>query len=283
MPARRIAPLFLAAVALLVSLATARLARACDCADFQLVAPADGAEDVPPDTKLWELGRHATRAPTHKLIGPDAEVPLTSVTLPGPAQWGAVSSPATELMPGVHYRFVSCPRNRPCTTLSTFRVGSKRAEKPALPAELGRTSIFQKEGPDSSCGPTDTRLVSFDMHWRGLILLVNVDGTNGYPADVSRAFDGAFTRNEKILLGTSPCPRAWAPDGKASSDVSFGAVSLAGEFSGWTTPTQVTLPDDDSGGCALGRNSVATGAPWRLGIAAVLGLLFLRRRRPRAR
>ena len=121
----------------------------------------------------------------------------------------------------------------------------------------------------------------FDFDWKGLLLLVDIAGTNPFPADPARVLHHARPRSDiesygGVWVGSGPCGQ-WPLDRNVdTAEVRFGAVNLAGAFSGWSEPTTITLPlgcDCDLGGAAGGAGGGAS--------AAILGacLLLLERRR----
>ena len=82
-----------------------------------------------------------------------------------------------------------------------------------------------------------------------------------------------------VRVGSGPCTGGWPRSGDGAADsapVRFGAIDLAGNFSGWSDPVNVQLPDGC--GCRLGGAAPGASALW---MAPLLGLFALRKRRSR--
>jgi MYXO-CTERM domain-containing protein len=263
-------------------------ARACSCSGKNIVAPANGEVDVPPNTRLWHADPFTTiQQVRFMLTGPQGEVPLRTLAL-GPPSFalGHVSTPESELVPGASYGFSACGGpGHPCKVLSRFTVGERRAEKPRIPVETGkRSDWYREEERGSSCGSDPSRFVILNFDWEGLLLLVDVAAQNPYPADPAGLLHHARTAQEiqtagGVWVGRGPCGPFWprADDGRIldSAEVRFGAVNVAGEFSGWGDPVTIQLPEGC--GCRLGGNAPAGGAGvW---MAAALGLFWVVRKR----
>jgi hypothetical protein len=281
--------LFGAAMALGLALAMPRRALACSCAERIVTAPADGDVDVPPNTKLWHAEPFRGRELRFTLTGPEGEVPLQTLELRSSGYGiGHLSTPERDLTSGASYRFAVCPGTEACTDLSRFTVGVRRAEKPPIPLEQGKRSDYYRPAePRSSCGPAPERFVTLNFDWEGLLLLIDVAGANKFPADPRAVLAYAVTAEEiksggGVRVGSGACRSNWPyleGDLADAAPVRFGAVNLAGEFSGWTDPVTIELPDGC--GCRLGGTVSGGSAGW---IAAPVGLcLLLGRRRLRAR
>jgi hypothetical protein len=260
--------------------------RACSCSDFELLAPADGQTDVPTNAKLWLI--IAGQSPfTPTLTGPGGEVPFSVLHL-GP-EWlqRLVITPVQELTPGATYELATCARGRQgqigqCRKVTRFSVGSRRADQPGLPVERGHSAFYLGGEKGSSCGSSPTRTVEFKVDWAGLLLVADIDGANPFPADPGGLLFAAITNKRyayqgHFSLGTGPCVSPHWP-AQDTAQVRFGVVNIAGEFSGWSQPSPVTLPED--GGCQMAGGR-GPRAPWTAGGLAIL-LLLLRRLRFRA-
>jgi MYXO-CTERM domain-containing protein len=261
-------------------------ARACSCFQPKVTAPANGAVDVPPNTKLWYVADGISSGQAlFTLTGPQGEIPLSAVEL-GDLGYlrGFVLTPERELNPGA-YRLALCQAAKPCSELTAFTVAQGRADEPRIPVERGgRSEWYRKGDPGSSCGPDPSRFAILDFDWEGLLLLADVAEANPYPADPARLFYHAFTATEierggGVWVGAGACTPYWPRSAEGIADsapVRFGAVNLAGEFSGWSEPVTVQLPEGC--GCRLGGAGGGSAA-W---IAVALGLCgLLRRRRSR--
>src|SRR5687767_12623878 len=77
-----------------------RAAHACSCAGFGWTEPANGATDVPVNTKLWRIPDFAAEYPiaTYRLVGPNGDVPMETKSIgppngPPTAPFGLVLTP----------------------------------------------------------------------------------------------------------------------------------------------------------------------------------------------
>jgi MYXO-CTERM domain-containing protein len=269
--------------------AATRPAQACSCAEMRLTAPAPGERDVPPNTKLWHVhSLHRTAGLLFKLTGPQGEVPLQTMPLgTGSYVNGHLSTPETELTPGATYRFAVCPTQLSCTDLSEFTVGDRRAEKPRLPVESGKRSEYYRAGESgSSCGEDPERFAILNFDWEGLLLVVDVANQNPYPADPAGVLHQASSAEEirrsgGVRIGAGACTANWVrglADPPDSATVRFGAVNIAGQFSDWTAPTTVNLPQGCN--CTVGSPGTAPSPLWITAPLALV-LLYRRQRRPR--
>jgi MYXO-CTERM domain-containing protein len=287
---RRLASTFVGATMFLgLAAGAARPARACSCAEMKLIAPASGERDVPPDTKLWYVDEyHRKPGLLFRLTGPEGEVPLQTIPLgSGSYVSGHLSTPEAELTPGATYRFAVCPTQLSCTDLSVFTVGDRRAEKPRLPVETGERSEYYS-GADygSSCGDKPERFAILTFDWEGLLLVVDVASQNPYPADPAAVLHQATTAEEirrmgGVRIGAGACANNWVrglADAPDTAPVRFGAVNLAGQFSDWTAPTTINLPEGCT--CTVGSPGAAASSLWITGPLALV-LLYRRRRRRR--
>lgn len=248
-------------------------AQACSCRLPFLIAPADGASDVPTNTKIWHLPQVLSEQQgTFRLVGPLGDVAMDEQLIPangGPGIVGRVFTPRSPLTPGARYRFLVCGSLADCVGGEGFTVGAGRAEAPAKPRVLAREPFFVPGHLTGSCGPDDVRVVKFGLAWEGIALLWDVDGDNDFsPSNLAtlrrNRIDRATYEIEKGLpLGVQPCwswpwPKSASGAPKAQGAVRFGALDLAGNFSGWTDAEAVSLPEGPAAG---GGTSVDAAAP----------------------
>jgi MYXO-CTERM domain-containing protein len=233
-----------------------RVAQACSCGPPYLQEPRPGATDVPVNTKIWYLPPGPRIGATFRLEGPagDAAMDMTVVS-PGarfaPFTGGFVFTPRQPLTPGATYRFLVCVDGN-CQGDQGFTVGSRRLDSAALPRELSRQPLFISGDPRSSCGPAAIQLINFKFEWDGIALLADVDGDNHFsPVTFQDLLLHTATRaagqglNGELGLGLAPCsdwPRDASGNPVLNPRLRFGVLDIAGNFSGWTMPEQVSLP-----------------------------------------
>ncbi len=286
-------------VALVAALSAPGSALACSCAigSTDFLAPADGSTEVPTNTRIWVGGMHIGGAPQSAeelttsppvILQKDdgTEVDLTAGVIAGNNEVIGVFTPTVELAPGGVYSLVReiYSSNDPdpiFETLTTFTVGAEADnEFPAVPSELARSSSSSPRVPGqvSSCGPTD--MVEVRVEATGQLMVGQTGDEfefdpaelNGSVSEVS--FDG------ELDLGVGNCQWSW-PDAKpnASTELRWGAFDLAGNFSGWTEPTEITIPPAGCS-CTAQGGGTPSGA---LAIFAFVALAGWGRRRTGSR
>ncbi len=263
-------------IALLLALASTLLAGsalACSCAfeETELLAPADGATDVPVNARIWVGAGTANWGQGAVTLTGEAgaEVAATVSDLSGNNERIIVLAPAADLDAGAAYEVRVDDE-----VIGSFVAGAEADDAPPeVPGELEReaTSSARVPGMANSCGPTD--VVTLDLEPTGHVLIaslqgedtVDVEAIDGEAADVS--LDGL------LRIGSAGCTWSWtdaAPG--ASTGVRWGAFDLAGNFSGWSDEVTVTVPP---AGCTC--SSVGSPASGLAGLM-LLGLVVLRRR-----
>jgi MYXO-CTERM domain-containing protein len=234
-----------------------RVARACSCIGPGWIEPRDGATDVPVNTKLWRVSYEGDRAgTTFRLVGPTGDVELDALELPvtnlPPGYFFRhVLTPKQPLTPGAKYRLLICASGS-CRDGEGFTVGTRRLDFAALPREQSRQPIFVAGQPNSSCGPEPTRLVAFRFDWSGMAILWDVDGDNHFSPttmqDLLKHSYPLYLYEHSVgglPIGSGPClPGLYDASGNPLTNphLRFGVLDLAGNFSGWTTAQQVSLP-----------------------------------------
>jgi len=271
-------------------------ALACSCApgNTDFLAPADGSSGVPTNTRIWVGGMHLggtpqsaeelTTSPPVILQRDDGtQVGLTAGLIEGNNDLIAVFTPTVELSPEAEYSLLkeSYSLNDPAPvfeTLTTFTVGSESdTESPLIPDELSRSASASPRIPGqvSSCGPTD--MVDVLVETTGQLIVGQVsDGLEFDPAELNGSvselsFDG------ELEIGMAGCQWSW-PDAEpgASTELHWGSFDLAGNFSGWTEPTEITIPPAGCS-CSAQGGGTPSGA---LAIFAFIAVAGWSRRKP---
>lgn len=255
----------LALCAGLVTLAAARTTRASEyvCeAPFHaghLVAPRDGAREVPTDTQIWigldMLEQAEVDGSELILVGPDGEVALGPETaLEIPLSRVIVRRPAAPLAPDREYGVWLCRAERCDAFVTGFRTGpGPHAGGPARPRLIGG---------DSDTGRGDA---SMQIDFAGILVVDRADGDFDGPGLAGAAVTFSADPTAPVELAAGECGN-WSGD-RTRAELRFGAYDPSGAFSGWSEPATVEMS-----GCALAPSP---------GLPAVLLLFAGRRRRPR--
>ncbi len=278
----RASTLLLTGMALALGAAFPRAAEACSCAfdETQMLAPADGETDAPTNARVWVgaglfWGSRGSSAERVSLLdGAGAPVDAVATEMAGYIDLVVVLTPAAPLISGETYS-IQVDEDE---VLGTFTVGGDSdTDAPAIPAELDRESSSSARHPNmmSSCGPTD--VVSLELEPTGLIYVANIEGVDGLDPDGLTGEASELSATPELYIGSAGCTWSW-PDAEphASTTVRWGAFDIAGNFSGWSEPSDVTIP---AAGCSC---TLEGGAPPAAGAAAAvlaLAALGLRRRR----
>jgi len=240
---------------------------------FQLVAPADGATEVPRNTRIWGgLYGGETTAPAedYRLVASDGEeVPLSLGVLDITSDGGQLVSltPQRLLRPRTRYEF----QERGNRWLAFTTSLDEDNTPPAIPTETGRRlSAHLPEPPPLaiSCGITACRRgMDFILDANEFVLLADINrGSDLSMAATSGPVHQAhfFSAMMPVGLGTD-CP---AQD---TDQIRFGALDLAGNFSGWGEESTV----GQAMRCAC--SSTSGGATASLALLGVLGGMCVRR------
>lgn len=251
----------------LVTLAAARTSRATDyvCeAPFHaghLVAPRDGAREVPTDTQIWigldSLEQVEVDGSEIILVGPDGEVALGPETaLEIPLSRVLVRRPAAPLVPDREYGVWLCRAERCDVFVTGFRTGpGPHAGAPPRPHLIG-------EDPDQGSG---RGYFSMQVDFEGILVVDRADGDFDGPGLAGAAVTFSADPAAPVELVAGECGN-WSGDSTRAA-LRFGAYDPSGAFSGWSEPSTVEMS-----GCALAPSP---------GLPALLLLLVGRRRRPR--
>ena len=225
-------------------------ARACSCIGAP-TEPANGATNVPLNTRLW------THDPSPGLplqylelrVKGGADVPLATA---GALQFAsgarmAVLTPAHLLAPRTTYELASFTG----AVISTFTTGdTPDSVPPAAPA--GRpVRACARLTPNSSCGNSH-QSVELDITTDEVALVVLTRGETPPPPSLDRYPPSwppqpnpvSFHRVRNLDpygLGLGGCT-VW-PHPEPRGTVFYGALDIAGNFSGWTRGGDLGLPD----------------------------------------
>jgi MYXO-CTERM domain-containing protein len=255
-------------------------ARACSCVwGSDLLAPADGEVGVPTNARIWLGARRlgwwaldSTAPPTVSLENDQGTVPAARSVLASAGDSLTIITPAQELQPSTAYRILADSR-----LLGSFTTGAgPKLDAPAVPVEVER--LTYASGPfsgTSSCGSTNS--VYLRIRSDGLIAVLDKDGASTLdPAALSGSAADVSTPKELIGLSSGLCRRNWPGAGWGdSASVRLGTFDIAGNFSGWSEPIEVSIP---LVGCGC---SAGAGPASGLLVLAGLGALARRGRRPR--
>jgi hypothetical protein len=287
---RHLAPaLFGAALAVFVS----RPAKACSCAEpsvVQLNLPQ--GEGVSIHTAIF-VGQYAfiETEPTSLWLANAAGPIAAKQTRFKVGNEGFIDldmlKPSAALAPQTQYFVYRCRGEGPtstfeesCDALSSFTTGpaTEPAPPPALPRLVGKKAVADPFGSSSSCGD-DIAYVSYTLEWEGAVLLTELDELNVFSFENPQTPIFADAKNpylQSIAIGRSACGGWWSSSNKGDrTEVHFGVISSEGQFSGWTEPQKVKLPDP---GCSIGSRS----SGWSSAFAAGFLLLAGMQRRSRA-
>ncbi len=268
-------------VAAVCGIAVGAPALACSCAfeETQLLAPADGEADAPLNARVWvgggmyngEAGDAAIRLVLLDQAGDPVAATVTELS--GNNERIAVITPDELLVAGGTYTIELDEYE----VLGTFTVGDTQdQDAPALPTEADRESSASARIPNqtSSCGPTD--MVTLTLDGDGLVYVAEIDGWDSLDADAIDGEASEVSLDGVLQIGSAGCVWSW-PDAepRASTTVRWGAYDIAGNFSGWTTDEEISIPSAGCS-CSAGGQGAQHGAA-----ALLLGLLGLTVRRAR--
>lgn len=256
MPTRTI-PVLLAALAL--ALPQRARADSCELPSHRVVAPADGAVDVPTNAKIW-VGFADWDIRDVVLLGPgDIEPDVEfGIELVGETKhyttptWNGTAltiwTPVAPLEPNTDYQVWSC-EGASCSTMeAAFRTGDGPSSAPPPVPEVISAAGDRR-------GRCDPETITMQLAGEGIFV---VDFAEDDP-DADHEADGLLVspRGDIVL----PAPR--------TGDISLrvGAHAIDGSFSGWSEPVAVSV-----GGCSI------DDGPRPPALLALL-LLVVRRRR----
>lgn len=230
-----------ALVAALVALGVGT-ARACSCGSFVDVrTPQPGASEVPTNTSIWlgiseEFDFHVDALEQEfVLFSPEGEsLELSSTRIMVDDGDVLVITSTAQLEANARYELWLCDGMRCRDEVTDFVTGDgPDFQPPELPTELDREHDGRGPGP---CGRA--KWVDFTVEHEG-ILLVDVAGAANIDAEARTGRATLATSSPHFTLGRGLCLGGW-PGGR-SADIRLAAFDLAGNFSGWSEPTSVSL------------------------------------------
>jgi hypothetical protein len=228
-------------------------ARACSCAT-PFVRPADGATGVPLNTRIWVPSLGLDAKGVRLLREGGEEIPCDLGAIHHTAGMTVlVLTPRTPLAPSSRYQ-VRAPFAAYNPQPTSFTTGDTTdSTAPASPmAKLSR--VCAALTPNSSCGP-HYRLLEFEVPSDDTPLVVLTTGeepplptldrlpASWPPAGPRPMLSDRWSQQTPptLSLGQGTCSR-WPLD-QPRGNIFFGAVDLAGNFSGWRAGGPVALPD----------------------------------------
>lgn len=261
-----------------VSLAAAVLlhpapARACSCqVGFNATLPADGAIDVPTNTKIWIdgvldcNGYPSEMAP--RLLDPDgADVPFTMTCLNSGNFYVQVLvlHPDAPLLPDTTYTV------QPPTQIEfQFTTGAGTDDTPPeIPVEVDRAVEHTRAGPRDTCFNDAEHWATLTVTGEAALFVLDAGETTDLDPVAVAGTVAEVTAGDVLFLGSTACHGDNFPGGasrRAETTIRYGAFDLAGNFSGWSDPDPLSL-----GGCSVAPRSPA----WWLLLLPLIG----RRRR----
>jgi hypothetical protein len=223
------------------------------------IVPAMGDVDVPLNAKIW--------LPKINLAGAltltDAQgnsIALSSAELKGASVAYDVLTPSTPLTPSTTYTFT---HETLTTQFTTGTVADTIA--PALPQETDRnkTHVDATSGEDHH-GAYD--LVTVDITHEPGIAVIDIGGTTTLDAATASGLVATTGAANEFTLGDASLDCGEDNWNGASSTIRYGTFDVAGNFSGWTTPTTLTMP-----GCSMsGTDGASLGAIFMILVAIAL-------------
>jgi hypothetical protein len=211
------------------------------CEAEAVAAPADGATDVPLNTRIWG---GSPRGRIH-LTGPDGEVEAEQRYFPlagpaGSARALPVLVPSELLLPQTQYRVED--EARPALVRHFTTGGATDAEAPALPELLSveRTVGIRVElAFDGILVAAGDPLGTFESLEDLLKPEGFADGYFGF--DESEPLFTLLTQRPTLELATRECADPLLERGLA---VHFAAFDASGNFSGWSALVEVDPPEE---------------------------------------
>ncbi len=178
---------------------------------------------------------------------------------------------AEPLVPDAHYELWAG-----LARLSRFRVGTKAKTQPPkvqvrpLGGFAEKHHLIRRVPGRSAVG------FDFDVTHDGAVVLVDLGAARLDPATLTgEVADLAIER--RVFVGRHVCRENWSGvDTGSKAQVRFGALDVAGNFSGWTEPFEARTPSFRGLGCSTVSGALA--GPWALAALAFFKAVCTRRR-----
>jgi len=258
------------ALSLILTLPTEAEACSCITPTIEVVAPADGAVDVPTNARLWVGGIDSGPS---LMDASGTEVPGTVSSLRSLGGIVRIFTPDAPLTPGATYTGIGADRRR-----TIFTVGSAPdTTPPAVPSitsrkhDPGRT--FGTTFGGSNCDSADDRLLTLGIADSAVVTLVDINETSNLNTSVPEGPVSIMSDGDGVAIGKSACLYTW--EGTGDMGVRLATFDVAGNFSGWSEESAEVV---ETVGCSCDSTSPSRGGGPLLA-ALSLGLLLRRRRR----
>lgn len=252
-------------------------ARALSCATNWIPAPAQGDVGVPTNTLIWAHGRFGGASPA-RLIGPAGEVPVEErfFTVAISVDQGTnypVLVPEAELEPDTTYRIETSYEDISgvVTTESvSFTTGSGPLTSAPLPPQITSSEPGAGNGWEGGVN----RYLRLGVAHEGILIADNAGalGTIESAQDLwlperDADFESVplasgtrvvrwATLDSELWVGLGDC-MVWPETAADREQARFGVLDLAGNFSGWTGPVELTLPSVSEAESIIASNNQA--------------------------
>ena len=257
---------------------------ACSCmepgATFFL-QPEDGATGVPTNALVWVGG-----AQTRGLFAGETQLPIEvldadEIVLPGTeGRLRSLNDTIDVFTPDLLLEADTTYTVRVGDQLiSTFTTGSGvDDEAPSIPEQTEVSSWSEPAEPfgTTSCGPTPAShgvSISWDMQGDSVLVLLDQDGLADVDVEgIAGSAPGLAPHGSASLGNGFVCGGDTWEDARlgATTEVRYGSFDLAGNFSGWSEPEEVTVRAGS--GCSAAGDTSPTALLVLLGLLGVVGV-----------
>jgi MYXO-CTERM domain-containing protein len=251
------------------------------CLYGTLVAEPEGQRPAPRNARLFVSNFYD--AGTDRYLhreGTEEWIPLTT-TKPGWAPWLGISVPPEPLVANETYWLYDDDLQLVMGFTTNDEIDHAPPPVPRVVHVETTSTVRILSDPFSSCpSRSEFKSVEFELEDLGDAVLTLV-GREPTEPDQGDRVDGLYVA-EVENAGKDPSVRGGAPawpDADPGSSATFfiGTIDVAGNFSGWSDPIDVTLPAVSTVTCA--HTSTTTPTPWSA--LALFSLLVVARRRRR--
>lgn len=254
-------------------------ADACECVIHPaLVRPSSQDSVVPTNTKIWLEGSTVDAME----CGAEALTDSSNVPIPvdrhelsatnGAYAEAVVLIPQQPLIEGESYALSCELYGQPVE--ETFTVTAPADDVPPVVLDVSIGDLESAGSEFDSCGDTD--FAEVQVQHDGAVIVLDIAGQSQLePTDPTGSVADVFA-GDRLIVGGEVCGRDhnwdFDDDGDAT-DVRFGVFDLAGNFSGWTPPEDIS-----SCGCRLPGASRGPAGASAFGLVGIMLLLARRRR-----